>query len=132
MCFKMETVLRELVGIKHKYFSDSIHRFEGDDILNIQSRIEIRSILPLCCTRVRTDFKIIFQSEYTSWLISLQQQLTDMHIINMYLEDIAEKKEIILTILLGYYKESQLSKLQEVHLKNICNFAGLFTLKPFM
>jgi hypothetical protein len=81
---------------------------------------------------VRTDFKIIFQSEYTSWLISLQQQLTDMHIINMYLEDIAEKKEIILTILLGYYKESQLSKLQEVHLKNICNFAGLFTLKPFM
>jgi len=65
-----------------------------------------------------------------SWL-EPKARLVDIRICKMYLDDMYEKNKKLWLILLGYYKKPVLSKLQEVHLKNILNFAGVFPLKPF-
>ena len=80
---------------------------------------------PLTPTRTATN----------SWL-EPKARLVDIHLCKMYLDDMYEKNKNeknkkLRLILLGYCKETILSKLQEIHLKNICNFAGVFPLKPF-
>jgi hypothetical protein len=75
---------------------------------------------PLTPTRTATN----------SWL-EPKERLVDIRLCKMYLDDMYEKNKKLRLILLGYYKEPILSKLQEIHLKNILNFAGVFPLKLF-
>ena len=80
-----------------------------------------------CCLRVRQDYYIAHQSDkyYNRW-VRVKPQLTDPYIYKMYLEDMAEKRMIVM---LGFYtKGSGLSNLNELMILNhILQLAGLYT-----